>query len=109
MADLQDKPTVLDRLSRVFIDGVPHNRALGLHFEDYDRPSARATVRLPYVQGLVGNPQTGVLHGGAITSLLDATCGIAVFLAMMPPRPIATLDLPDRLPAAGQGGAGRGL
>jgi uncharacterized protein (TIGR00369 family) len=34
-----------------------------------------------------------VLHGGAITALLDESCGMAVQLALDGPRTIATLDL----------------
>jgi uncharacterized protein (TIGR00369 family) len=41
----------------------------------------------------VGNPETGVLHGGCITSLIDATCGGAVVMSLAAPRRIATLDL----------------
>jgi uncharacterized protein (TIGR00369 family) len=49
--------------------------------------------KLPYASHLVGHPETGVLHGGAITALLDATCGAAVFAALPEIKPIATLDL----------------
>ena len=52
-----------------------------------------ARMRLPYSADLVGNPDTGVLHGGAITSLMDACCGAAVFMKLIMPVPIATLDL----------------
>ena len=48
---------------------------------------------LPYDPKLVGNPDTGTLHGGAITALLDATSGISVFAALDTLMPIATLDL----------------
>jgi len=34
-----------------------------------------------------------VLHGGVITSMMDACCGAAVFQALSEPLPIATLDL----------------
>src|ERR1700743_3329739 len=37
-----------------------------------------AKGRLPYSENLVGDPQTGVVHGGVITGLLDHTCGLAV-------------------------------
>jgi uncharacterized protein (TIGR00369 family) len=50
-------------------------------------------LRLPWREDLVGNPQTGVLHGGAITALLDAAGGASVFMKMQKPIPIATLDL----------------
>lgn len=53
----------------------------------------RATMRLPYGPHLVGDPQTGVIHGGAITALLDHTSGAAVMAALKEPMAIATLDL----------------
>ena len=53
----------------------------------------RAEILLPYDLRLVGNPETGVLHGGAISTLMDATCGAAVFQALRKPMAIATLDL----------------
>ncbi len=54
---------------------------------------AVAVFQLPYDEKLVGNPDTGVLHGGAITALLDACSGASVFAALTEWSPIATLDL----------------
>lgn len=51
------------------------------------------TMRLPYSDKLVGNPETGVLHGGAITTLVDNAAGAAVLAAIREARPIGTLDL----------------
>ncbi len=48
---------------------------------------------LPYRPVFVGDTQTGVLHGGAVTAMLDETCGMAVQLALDGTRAIATLDL----------------
>lgn len=48
---------------------------------------------LPYRPVFVGDTQTGVLHGGVVTAMLDETCGMAVQLALDGVRPIATLDL----------------
>jgi uncharacterized protein (TIGR00369 family) len=42
----------------------------------------KATMRLPYSQKIVGNPDTGVVHGGVITGLLDHACGMAVGSAL---------------------------
>jgi uncharacterized protein (TIGR00369 family) len=81
----------LQRLDQGFTQAVPHNRALGMRFVDF--ADGEATILLPYADHLVGNPMTGVLHGGAITSLLDACCGAAVFMKLGVPAPIATLDL----------------
>jgi uncharacterized protein (TIGR00369 family) len=77
--------------SRAFIDAIPHNRALGMRMRELRR--AEAVFELPYDAKLVGNPDTGVLHGGAITALLDACSGAAVFAALTAWQPIATLDL----------------
>ena len=52
-----------------------------------------AWASLPYSPVFVGYADTGVLHGGIVTTLLDETCGIAVQLSLDGRTPIATLDL----------------
>ena len=69
----------------------PHGRFLGLDILDID--DAKALVEIPYNPSLAGNASTGILHGGVITTVLDAACGIAVIAAMEHQVPIATLDL----------------
>jgi len=86
-----DKQQMLENINRFMSDAVPHNRELGLRVVDLG--TVDATMLLPYSEKLVGNPETGVLHGGAVTSLIDATCGIAVFVKMARLARIATLDL----------------
>jgi uncharacterized protein (TIGR00369 family) len=85
------EPNELAALNRQFMQFVPHNVALGLVVVSMTK--AEAVMRLPYHAKLVGNPDRGVLHGGAITSLMDACSGAAVFMALREPTPIATLDL----------------
>ncbi len=70
---------------------VPHNLALGLKLCSVG--PGWGLMRLPYAERLVGNPDSGVLHGGAVTSLLDATCGVAVHMKVDRALRIATLDL----------------
>ncbi len=92
MADAEDALLAqLIAVNRQFESMVPHNRALGLTVLELAR--GVATMKLPYAPQLVGNPTTGVLHGGAITALLDAACGTAAFVALDSMRPLATLDL----------------
>jgi uncharacterized protein (TIGR00369 family) len=92
MADSgKPRPPQEQAASRNFIQTIPHNRALGMRVRDMQR--GEATFELPYDTKLVGNPDTGVLHGGAITALIDATSGAAVFAALTEWKPIATLDL----------------
>jgi uncharacterized protein (TIGR00369 family) len=49
--------------------------------------------KIPYDEKLVGNPDTGVVHGGVISSLLDNACGMAVSAKTRSFGAIATLDL----------------
>ena len=77
--------------ARGFSDAVPHNKALGISVVEMS--AERTVFRLPYDLRLVGNPDTGVLHGGPITALLDGASGAAVFAALTAWVPIATLDL----------------
>jgi len=79
------------KVSRGFVDAIPHNKALGIKLVEFRR--AEAIFELPYDEKLIGNPDTGVLHGGAITALLDACSGASVFAALAEWQPIATLDL----------------
>jgi uncharacterized protein (TIGR00369 family) len=87
-----DKASALEQLETALLGGVvPHNTALGL--KGVDIGPGYVVIKLPYSQALVGNPWNGVIHGGAITALLDATSGIAVFTKLNEARRIATLDL----------------
>lgn len=85
-------PEILARLDQSFVQTIPFNAALGLRVVDA-ADEGWAVLRLPYRAELVGNPETGVLHGGMITSLIDACCGVAVFLKTQFQSRVATLDL----------------
>jgi uncharacterized protein (TIGR00369 family) len=89
MADANDDLKL--KMARAFSRVVPHNQALGIQVRDLT--AAEVVFELPYDARLVGNPDTGTLHGGVITALLDAASGAAVFAALTEPVPIATLDL----------------
>jgi len=92
MSDGEDERSQLKlKLVQGFSANVPHNRALGVQILEI-KP-AEALFLLPYDAKLIGNPETGVIHGGAITALLDAASGAAVFAALTDFVPIATLDL----------------
>jgi len=79
--------------------GIPFFAALGASM--VEAVPGRSVMRLPYAPHLIGNPDTGVVHGGAITGLLDHACGMAVSSGVEAERPnslygmrgLATLDL----------------
>lgn len=78
-------------LGVMFSEAIPHNAALGLRLLEVGPRTA--TVVLPWAPHLVGNPDTGVLAGGVVTTLIDATCGAAAISAAGRWVPMATLDL----------------
>lgn len=78
-------------MRRAMAMASPHMRQLGLEF--LSMADGRAVARIPYAPQLVGDPATGVLHGGVVTSLLDSCGGAAVISKLGVPQPIATLDL----------------
>jgi uncharacterized protein (TIGR00369 family) len=83
----------LEALDTGFREFIPHNKALNLAITRVQLDPAVCEMVLPWNEVLVGNPDTGVLHGGSITTLLDAAGGAAVYLHLRAPTPIATLDL----------------
>ena len=50
-------------------------------------------LELPYSEQIIGNPDSGVIHGGAITTLMDTAAGAAVLCAMPDFELCPTLDL----------------
>lgn len=74
-----------------FVGIVPHSHALGFRYVEHAR--GHVVFDLPYREDLVGDPDTGVIHGGVITTLIDAACGQAVLTCLDEIRRIATLDL----------------
>src|ERR1700758_5882484 len=69
----------------------PYGHISGLQL-DRAAPS-EAWSSLPYRPAFVGDTETGVLHGGVVTAMLDESCGMAVQLALDGRGAIATLDL----------------
>jgi uncharacterized protein (TIGR00369 family) len=68
----------------------PQSRALGLELVTIDPD---VVLKVPYREDLIGEPDTGVIAGGVVTTLLDLACGWATALALSEPTSIATLDL----------------
>lgn len=50
-----------------------------------------AEMKIPFNADLAD--EDGAMHAGAIVTLLDTTCGLAVFSALDSMQPIATIDL----------------
>ena len=78
-------------IARQFIAALPHSNALGMRLEKIDEGSA--TIAMPYDPALIGDPESGVIHGGAVSALMDTACGAAVMSHPQAGFSTATLDL----------------
>lgn len=77
--------------ARAFIEALPHAAALNMKLDEIG--DGRATISMAYDARLVGDPATGVLHGGAISALMDTASGASVMSHPEAPYSTATLDL----------------
>lgn len=73
------------------ISGLPFSAELGMRL--HSAADGVAVLSVPYDPRLVGDPRTGVMHGGVVTALLDTACGSAVMAVREKLRSTATLDL----------------
>jgi uncharacterized protein (TIGR00369 family) len=81
----------IQALARQFIEALPHSRALGMALEEIGE--GRAVVAMPYDPRFIGDPTSGVIHGGAVSALMDTASGAAVMCHPSAPQSTATLDL----------------
>ena len=80
-----------ERLARQFIDALPHARALNMRMDKVGE--GEAVISMPYDERLIGDPDTGVIHGGAVSALMDTCGGAAVMAHPAAMLGTATLDL----------------
>ena len=79
------------KLAGQFIQALPHSKALGMELEHLGE--GEAVIAMPYDEKLIGDPATGVVHGGAVSALMDTSCGAAVMCHPSNPAGTATMDL----------------
>ncbi|MBL3672435.1 PaaI family thioesterase [Paracoccus sp. KCTC 42845] len=79
------------RIAQQFIEAIPHARALGMRVDDLGEGAA--TISMPWAEHLVGDPRSGVVHGGVVSALMDTCCGAAVMAHPSGPGSTATIDL----------------
>lgn len=66
----------LTELARRFVDQLAQCRRLKLGV--LEASEHHVLIELPYSTELIGYPDTGVIHGGVITTLMDTASGSAV-------------------------------
>ena len=85
---MDDKKT---RIAKQFMEALPHARALGMRLTEMGE--GRAGIEMDYDARLIGDPETGVIHGGAVSALMDTCCGAAAMSHPASPGGTATIDL----------------
>ena len=84
---MTDKKTIAAQ----FMGAIPHAKALGMEITHVG--DGIAEMEMKYADQLVGDPETGVIHGGAVSALMDTCCGAAVMSHPASPGATATIDL----------------
>jgi uncharacterized protein (TIGR00369 family) len=80
-----------NRIAQQFMQALPHARALGMRLTAMGE--GRAEIEMDYDERLIGDPETGVIHGGAVSALMDTCCGAAAMSHPEAPGGTATIDL----------------
>lgn len=88
MSDGKIKPAQLKRIQKA-ITAVPYAQLLGLELEDI--ASGTAKLALNVRKELTQNQ--GVVHGGAIASLIDTATAFAILSLLEPKEKVTTVDL----------------
>jgi uncharacterized protein (TIGR00369 family) len=91
---MNDQSEALAILAERMSTSAPQGAALAMRVISVE--PGLAVMAVPHRADLVGDPETGVLAGGVVTTLLDHVCGMAVSSKLVENGamgPIATLDL----------------
>ncbi|NIF27236.1 PaaI family thioesterase [Pantoea sp. Tr-811] len=81
----------LQAMAERFLGALKHCQVLQMRVAQADAQGI--TLELPWSPSIVGNPQTGAVHGGALTTLMDTTCGMATLCVLPRFEVCPTLDL----------------
>lgn len=79
------------KAARQFIEAIPYSRSLGMVLDEIG--DGVAVISMPYDARFVGDPKSGVIHGGAVSALMDTCGGAAVMSHPNAPAATATIDL----------------
>ena len=79
------------KAAKQFIQALPHSRALGMRLDMI--ADGVAEISMDWDERFVGDAETGVIHGGAVSALMDTCGGAAVMSHPQALHGTATIDL----------------
>lgn len=79
------------RSAQSFMEALPYAKALGMRIDALS--DGVAVCSMPWAEHLVGDPRSGVIHGGVVSALMDTCSGAAVLANPAVKSATATLDL----------------
>lgn len=79
------------KIAAQFIGAIPFSKSLGMELLEIG--DGWAKISMPYSEKIIGEPSTGVIHGGAVSALMDTCGGAAVMSHPEGAAATATLDL----------------
>jgi uncharacterized protein (TIGR00369 family) len=82
---------ISDQVMIGMLNFVPHLKALGVRYCEHG--DNWVMLKLPYAEKLIGFPDSGVIAGGAIYSMMDNASGMAIMCASKAFSNLATVDL----------------
>jgi uncharacterized protein (TIGR00369 family) len=77
--------------AKQFIEALPHSLALGMELVAVGPGTAELAMN--YDERFIGDPDTKVIHGGAVSALMDTCCGAAAMAHPDVKGVTATIDL----------------
>lgn len=89
--NMAEHTEIQEQIIRAFMDGIPHNRDIGLQVDDIS--SEAANVHLPFREEFLGDLQQRLWHTSVALSVMDSTCALSIYGKLTTYEPVATLDL----------------
>ena len=87
-----DENEAIRLVGKFMEEQIPFNRFIGLQVSSVSEDSV--TLRLPFKEQLIGDPQRRALHGGVLSSMLDVAGGTVCWAAMKSlDSRVSTVDL----------------
>jgi len=80
-----------ENLRQLLTSGIPHVRELGIDVVGIEE--ATITMKVDQQDRFIGDPDSGIIHGGIVTVLLDTVSGFCIYTTLNDFAPLATLDL----------------